>query len=61
MGAYYLVQKDPITVYFKCKDKTGRTSTSYLPDAMRFNSRDEAIDYNHEHLYGEYEVCKHTA
>lgn len=48
-----------MTVYFKCKDRTGHTSTSHLPDAMRFNSRNEAIDYNHKWLYGEYEVVEY--
>lgn len=53
---YYLTKKDPTTVYFKCKDKTGHVFTSHLPDAMKFNSKDEAIDYNHKWLYGECEI-----
>lgn len=52
---FYLTKNDPMTVYFKCKDKTGRTFTSSLSDAMRFNSRNDAIDYNYKWLYGD---CK---
>lgn len=53
---YYLEKQDPMTVYFKCKDITGHTFTSSLSEAMRFNSRNEAIDYNHKWLYGDCHV-----
>lgn len=60
---FYLKKQDSMSVYvkvyFKCKDKTGHTSTPSLHDAMRFNSRNEAIHYNHKWLYGEYEVVEY--
>lgn len=55
---YCLTKKDIMTVYFKCKDKTGHTFTSHLSDAMRFNSRNEAIEYNKKWLYGDCEVVE---
>ena len=56
---YYLTKQDPMIVYFKCKDRTGHTFTSHLPDAMRFSSRNKAIDYNHKWLYGDCEVVEY--
>lgn len=47
--------------YFKCKDRTGHINTSHIPDAMKFNSKNEAIDYNHKWLYGDYEAVKTTS
>lgn len=57
---FYLTKQDPITVYFKYKDRTGYTFTSHLPDAMRFNSRNEAIDYSHKWLHGDCEVVEYS-
>lgn len=56
---YCLKKKDIMIVYFKCKDKTGNTFTSHLPDAMKFNSRNEAIEYNKKWLYGDCEVVEY--
>jgi len=39
--------------YFKCKDITGQTWTSTIKDAMMFEKRDDAVDFNHKWLYGE--------
>lgn len=55
---FYLTKKDPIVVYFKCKHRVGHTFTSSLFDAMKFNSKDEAIEYNHKWLYGECEIIE---
>lgn len=56
---YCLTKKDIMTVYFKCKDKTGHTFTSHLQDAMRFNSRNEAIEYNKKWLHDDCEVVEY--
>ena len=56
---YYLAKKDIMPIYFKCKGKTGHTFTSHLPDAMRFNSRNEAMEYNKKWLYGGCEVVEY--
>ena len=44
--------------YFKCRDSMGHTNSLSLEDAMIFNSKNEAIDYNHRWLYGDYEAIK---
>uniref|UniRef100_UPI003216D314 hypothetical protein n=1 Tax=uncultured Draconibacterium sp. TaxID=1573823 RepID=UPI003216D314 len=56
MGKYILTKNDPMKLFFKCKDRTGRTNTSSVQNAKVFNSKDEAINYNHDELYGDYEV-----
>lgn len=60
MRKYYYLQKEDVgTVYFKCKDRTGHTLTCSLSKAMRFDSRNKAIDYNHKWLYGDFEVVEY--
>ena len=53
---YVLTKKDPIRVYFKYKDRTGHTFTSIIYDAMYFNDKNEAVEYNHKWLYGECDI-----
>ena len=41
---------------FKCKDRTGHTLTNSIEEAGEFYSENDAIDYNHKWLFGEFEV-----
>ena len=56
MKGYVLTKDDPITVYFKCIDKTGHTFTDSKKDAMVFDIKSQAINYNHRVLFGEFEA-----
>lgn len=58
MTQFILTKSTPIVVYFKCKDRTGLTCTSFIEDAMRFKTRDEAINYVYNDLYEDYEVME---
>jgi hypothetical protein len=51
---------EPFEVFFKHFDKTGCTWTPLKDDAMQFETKDKAIDFNHDRLYGEceYELNK---
>ena len=59
MKQFILTKDDPITVYFKCKDRTGHTFTSTKKDAMKFDNKDEAINYNHNNLFGDCEAVEY--
>lgn len=61
MKQYILTKEDAVTVYFKCQDRTGCIYTSIKEDAMKFESRTNAIDFNHKKLYGECKVVEYTS
>lgn len=56
MEKWILRKYVPMVVYFKCKDRTGQTNTSTPGDSMKFDTQEQAIDFNHDSLYGEYEA-----
>lgn len=58
MERFILTKDDPTTVYFKCKNKYGHTFTSSKKEAMIFNDKSQAINYNHHVLYGECEALE---
>jgi len=54
---YWVIRKfDPMELFFKCNDKTGRTWTTSIEDAMIFDEELKAIEFNHKEMYGECDV-----
>jgi len=49
-----LTKTEIIKVYFKQKRKFGMILTDSKEDAMRFKTKDEATEYNHKFLFGEF-------
>lgn len=55
---YYLHKQDIMTIYLKSRDESVYTFTSVLSEAMKFDSKDEATNYNYRHFFGECEVVE---
>jgi len=50
-----LTRNEVVKVYFKQKEKFGMTLTDSKKDAMKFKTKDEAIEYNYKFFFGEFE------
>ncbi len=53
---FYLVKEDFRVFYLKSVDTFGVTLTTSLSQAMRFENKPTAVEFNHEKLHGEYNV-----